>query len=129
MLPLLEGADVVTASPYHPGGRVRNVPRWRLWLSRTLSWLYRRLLRVPLHTWTSCFRVYRREQVRAIELQHGGFLGTAELLVRVVRRGGVVREHPALLESRLLGVSKMKTLRAVRGHLGLLWQVLRGRIR
>jgi hypothetical protein len=40
-----------------------------------------------------------------------------------------VREHPTLLESRLLGVSKMKTLRAVRGHLGLLWQVARGRIR
>ena len=44
------------------------------------------------------------------------------------RRGGRVAEHPCVLEARLFGVSKMKTLRTVRGHLGLLWQVVRGRI-
>ncbi|MGE3174348.1 MAG: glycosyltransferase [Planctomycetota bacterium] len=129
MVPMLGDADMVTASPYHPQGQVLNVPRWRLLLSRTLSWIYRRLLRVELHTWTSCFRVLRRSRVVDLELQHGGFLGVAELLVRVLRRGGVVREYPTLLESRLLGVSKMKTLRTIRGHLGLLWQVVRGRVR
>ena len=31
MIPLLDGGvDVVTASPYHPDGLVRNVPHWRL---------------------------------------------------------------------------------------------------
>lgn len=129
MLPLLGDAAMVTASPYHPRGLVVGVPRWRLGLSRGLSWLYRRLLRADLHTWTSCCRVLRREAVRDLELEHGGFLGVAELTVRVLRRGGAVREHPALLESRLLGASKMKTLRTIRGHLGLLWQVVRGRIR
>lgn len=128
MVPMLEGADLVTASPYHPQGQVLNVPRWRLFLSRTLSWIYRRLLRTELFTWTSCFRVLRRSRASAIELDHGGFLGIAELLVRVLRRGGVVREFPTMLEARLLGVSKMKTLRTIRGHLGLLWRVARGRV-
>jgi glycosyltransferase involved in cell wall biosynthesis len=37
MIPLLaEDVDVVTASPYHPLGRVKNVPRWRLFLSTGL---------------------------------------------------------------------------------------------
>jgi len=129
MVPLLGEADLVTASPYHPQGQVLNVPRWRLFLSRTLSWIYRRLLKVELYTWTSCFRVARRAKVAAIELDNGGFLGVAELLVRLLRRGGIVREYPTLLESRLLGVSKMKTLKTIRGHLGLLWQVVRGRVR
>jgi hypothetical protein len=41
MIPLLaDGVDVVTASPYHPAGGVKNVPGWRLWLSSWASWLY-----------------------------------------------------------------------------------------
>jgi glycosyltransferase involved in cell wall biosynthesis len=128
MLPMLEDADLVTASPYHPQGKVANVPPWRLFLSRTLSRLYQRELGAPIHTWTSCFRAYRRSAVADLELERGGFLGVAELLVRVLRRGGRVVEHPATLERRLLGTSKMKLLRTILGHLGLLWQVHRGRI-
>lgn len=128
MLPLLAGADVVTASPYHRRGGVANVPAWRLLLSRTLSAFYRRLLRSDVATWTSCFRVYRRAAVVGLPLEHPGFLGTAELLVRVLRRGGVVREHPCVLEARLFGSSKMKILRTIGGHLRLLWRVAIGRI-
>ncbi|HLQ37646.1 MAG TPA: glycosyltransferase [Planctomycetota bacterium] len=128
MVPMLADADVVTASPYHPDGQVLNVPHWRLFLSRGLSWIYRRILGTDLHTWTSCFRIYRRDKVVDIELQNGGFLGVAEVLIRMLRRGARVREYPTLLEARLLGVSKMKTLRTVRGHLGLLWQVLRRKV-
>jgi len=128
MLPLLAGADLVTASPYHRAGGVKNVPGWRLALSRTLSWCYRRLLRSDVRTWTSCFRLYRRAAVVDLPLQNPGFLGTAELLVRVLRAGGVVREHPCVLEARLFGSSKMKVLRTIRGHLRLLWQVARGRL-
>lgn len=124
MVPMIEDCDMVTASPYHPDGQVLNVPRWRLGLSRTLSWGYRRLLGVRLFTWTSCFRVMRASKVRDIEIENGGFLGVAELLLRLVARGGKVREYPTLLESRLLGISKMKTLRTIRGHLGMLWRVV-----
>jgi len=129
MLPQLADADVVTASPYHPQGGVKNVPGWRLLLSRVLSLIYRILLRSDISTWTSCCRVYRGSAVRDLPVQHPGFLGTAELLVRVLRRGGVVREHPCVLEARLFGVSKLRVLRTIGGHLRLLWQVARGRIR
>jgi dolichol-phosphate mannosyltransferase len=128
MVPLLADADMVTASPYHPRGQVINVPRWRLFLSRGLSWIYRRVLGTSVHTWTSCFRVCRRDKFLDMQMQHGGFLGVAEMLVRLLRRGGRVREYPTILESRLLGASKMKTIRTIRGHLGLLWQVVRGKI-
>ena len=46
MVPLLtDGVDLVTASPYHPSGAVKNVPGWRLLLSKGSSFLYRRVLR------------------------------------------------------------------------------------
>ncbi|MCA8967981.1 MAG: glycosyltransferase family 2 protein, partial [Planctomycetes bacterium] len=131
MLALLDAqqADVVTASPYHPDGGVLHVPGWRLFLSRGLSLGYRLLLRRPIRTWTACFRVYRRAAVADLPLHNEGFLGTAELLVRVLRRGGVVVEHPCVLEARLLGFSKMRVPRTVLGHLRLLWQVVIGRVR
>lgn len=129
MIPLLDGADLVTASPYHLDGAVRNVPGWRLLLSRTLSGIYRIALRRRIATWTSCCRVMRRSLVAELPLMHGGFLGIAETMLRVVRRGGRVVEHPTTLSSRILGFSKMKTLRTVRGHVGLLFAVVTGRIR
>ena len=66
--------------------------------------------------------------VADLPLANPGFLGTAELLVRVLRRGGRVVEHPCVLEARLFGLSKMRVLRTIRGHLGLLWRVLRRQI-
>ena len=46
-----------------------------------------------------------------LDLQHGGFLGVAEMLIETKRRGRRVVEVPATLESRLLGESKMKIVR------------------
>jgi len=121
MIPLLaEGVDLVTASPYHPLGAVRNVPRWRLSLSRAASALYRLVSRQKLDTYTSCFRVYRREAVLQLAILEPGFLGIAEMIGKLDLRGGNIIEYPTTLESRMLGRSKMKTLRTIVGHLGLL---------
>jgi len=129
VIPLLApGVDMVTASPYHPAGGVRNVPGWRLTLSRGASWLYRRVLRQKLHTYTSCFRVYRRNTVAGLHLRERGFLGIAELLGRLDLRGGRVVEHPAVLEVRVMGRSKMKTVRTIFGHLKLMSRLLRLRL-
>jgi len=121
MIPLLEdGVDLVTASPYHPRGSVRNVSPWRLALSRTASLTYRAVLGQPINTFTSCFRVYRRSRSLAVPQKYQGYLGISELLGRVALAGGQIREHPATLEIRLMGVSKMKVVRNTLGHLRLL---------
>ncbi|MBX3281967.1 MAG: glycosyltransferase [Acidobacteria bacterium] len=121
MLPLLEkDTAMVTASPYHRQGGVRNVPGWRLFLSKGASALYRAVLKQKLATYTSCFRVYRRSSVADIELDESGFLGVAEMLGRIDLEGGKVVEFPAVLEVRLFGFSKMKTAATILGHLKLL---------
>jgi polysaccharide deacetylase family protein (PEP-CTERM system associated) len=129
MLPLLtDGVDMVTASPYHEQGGVRNVPEWRLFLSKGASWLYRRTLKSKLSTYTSCFRVYRRSSVVDLDLRENGFLGVAEMLGQVDLRGGTIVEYPAVLEVRLFGFSKMKTARTIFGHLKLLSHLGRMRL-
>jgi polysaccharide deacetylase family protein (PEP-CTERM system associated) len=129
MIPLLQPeVDMVTASPYHPSGGVKNVPGWRLLLSRGASWCYRRILHHQLSTHTSCFRVYRRSKVAGFNLSHGRYLGIAELVGRIDLTGGVIVEHPAILEVRVLGRSKMKTFRTILGHIGLLAKLAKARI-
>ena len=125
MIPLLTPeVDLVTASPYHPqGGRVMNVPQWRLVLSKGASWLYSKVLRHKLHTYTSCFRVYRRSAVADLELKEMGFLGVSETLALLDLRGHSIREFPTTLYVRILGQSKMKVARNIVGHLKNLWRM------
>lgn len=121
LIPKLEDdVALVTASPYHPSGRVLNVPPWRLVLSKTLSALYRRVFRQKLHTYTSCLRVYRHSLVQNLSIQESGFLGVAEMLMVLDLQGKRIVEHPAVLEVRLLGHSKMKLVPTIWGHLRLL---------
>jgi dolichol-phosphate mannosyltransferase len=129
MIPLLsQDVDIVTASPYHPLGTVKNVPQWRLFLSKRLSQLYRLVLHQKLFTYTSCFRVYRRQSTLGVPVLRGGFFGVAEMLGALDLAGCRIVEYPATLESRVLGQSKMKVLRTITGHLGLLAHFVAARL-
>jgi cellulose synthase/poly-beta-1,6-N-acetylglucosamine synthase-like glycosyltransferase len=125
LVPMLtDGVDLVTGSPYHPLGEVRDVPQWRLALSKTASSLYRQVLKHKLYTYTSCFRVYRRSAIVGLDLKQNGFLGTAELLGKLEMQGSKIVECPTTLGVRVQGVSKMRTARVLVGHLYLLGQLL-----
>ncbi|MGE0823128.1 MAG: glycosyltransferase [Candidatus Binatia bacterium] len=130
MLPLLtEETDLVTASPYHPQGKVLNVPSWRLSLSKAASFLYRCVLPQKLYTYTSCFRVYRKSTIASLELHEQGFLGITEIVGQLGLCGARLVEYPAVLEVRVLGHSKMKVCRTILGHLRLLSRLLLQRTR
>jgi glycosyltransferase involved in cell wall biosynthesis len=129
MVPLLEPqVAMVTASPYHPQGGVKNVPHWRLFLSRGLSQLYRPLVNNRIHTVTSCCRVYRRDVVLSVPTQFDDYRGIAEWLIRIDHAGGRIVEHPTVLEARVLGTSKMNVVRCIVGHVGLLSLLIRRRL-
>jgi polysaccharide deacetylase family protein (PEP-CTERM system associated) len=129
MVPLLtDDVDMVTASQYHRKGEVRNVPAWRLVFSKGASFCYRRVLKTKLATYTSCFRVYRRSAMLDLKVEDGGFLGVTEMLGRLDLKGGKIIEHPAVLETRLFGASKMNTLKTTFDHLGLLYRLSKERL-
>lgn len=121
---LRDGVVLVTASPYHRDGSVINVPGWRLFLSRGLSFLYQRVLTTRLATYTSCCRVYSRSAIVDLDIVHGDFRGVTEIIVRLDERGRKVVEVPAVLESRMLGASKMKTFRTIVAHARCLWSIV-----
>lgn len=117
---MVSRADVVTGSPYHPKGKVENVPAWRLALSRTASRMYSVIAPVKLYCYTSFFRAYRREWARPALFESKGFLGVTEVLLSAAYAGARIVEYPVRLGVRTTGHSKMKVARVVLQHLRLL---------
>ena len=130
--PLLErlgpGIDLVTASPYHPDGRVAGVPAYRLLLSRGSSLLYRLLVNWRIRTYTALLRAYRRSIVEHVRFESDGFLAGTEILVNSVLMGYRVAEYPTVLHARAHGVSKARIARTIRAHLGYQGRVLLHRL-
>ena len=121
MIPLLkQDVDMVQASPYHRNGGVMNVPAWRLALSKGVCMIYQRILNHAFSSYTACFRVYRRSKMLGMKLDDEGFMGIMEIFVRLDQSKAHIVEFPAVLETRLIGQSKMKVLRVIRNHLGLI---------
>jgi dolichol-phosphate mannosyltransferase len=125
---LLPQVDIVTASPYHPGGGIDNVPGYRIFLSKGSSTIYRVLVDWRIHTYTALFRVYRRRVIEHITYDADGFLGGTELLVKAMLAGYQVAEFPTVLHSRAHGVSKAKLWRTTQAHLQFQARVLAYRL-
>lgn len=118
------GADLVTASPYHPHGKVEGVPAWRLGLSRGASWLYRRLLGRDIHTYTALARGWRRDVASELASPADDFTAVADMMLRALVQGRRVVEVPAVLGVRQFGQSKMRVLKVIAAHLRLMTRLL-----
>jgi hypothetical protein len=66
--------------------------------------------------------------MEGMKVRNQGFLGVVEMFTILDAQGARVVECPAVLEARILGHSKMKTLRTIVGHLGLLVRVIVSRM-
>jgi len=114
------GADLVTASPWHPANRHVDGGLLRTTLSRGASLAYRLLTGVKVHTASSIFRAYRREAIERIEFDSSGFPAVTEILIRGALAGFRIVEIPMPLARRRHGRSKMSLGQALAGHLKLL---------
>jgi dolichol-phosphate mannosyltransferase len=115
---LTEEVAIVTASPYHPLGKVVGVAGYRVFLSRGSSLLYRLLVDRNVHTYTAVYRAYRREVIDQIPFAADNFLGGTELMVKAMLKGFQVAEFPAALHRRTFGISKARLLNTIASHLG-----------
>jgi dolichol-phosphate mannosyltransferase len=112
-----EETDVVLASPYMPGGGVRDVPFVRLWISRLGNRVLRFSMPNRIYTSTGIFRAYRRRVLEALELESDGKEIHLEILSKVIALGYRVKEMPAILTSRKKGKSKFKFRKTALSHL------------
>ena len=125
---IIDRADIVTASPYHPNGEVEGVPRYRLLFSFGASLLYRLLVKWEIHTWTALFRAYRRRVVENVTFESNDFLAGTELLVKALQAGYKVTEYSTTLRVRTFGQSSIRIARVTKAHLKFQVRILRAAI-
>jgi dolichol-phosphate mannosyltransferase len=114
------GAQIATASAWHPESAVAEGSALRLWLSRMVSAVYKILLDQDVYTFTCLFRAYDADAIRRIRFRSNGFAAVAEIMLRAILVGYTVRELPMRLESRRFGVSKLKVGDAIAAHVRLM---------
>jgi dolichol-phosphate mannosyltransferase len=132
-----QGADIVLASVYAPGGRILGVAPWRLAASKSVSNIFRYTggLR-DIHTLSSLYRVYRAGTLRRASETYGyllvrepGFAANVELLLKLYNAGANVAEVPTVNDwSRRLGTSKMSLRPTILAYGRLMAAHLVGRI-
>jgi dolichol-phosphate mannosyltransferase len=129
--------DLVIASYNHPLSRTVGVPFFRLFLSRSLVFLYKTVLFLRtgktcgLHTFSSGFRLYRGSKLERIRFKADDFLANSEIMLRFLLRGYRVREHLTILTWRKKGTgsrSKMRIFRTVMSHLRFMCSILFNKI-
>jgi len=109
--------DFVLASPYMPGGGVRNVPWHRLWISKLGNKILRFAMPNRIYTSTGIFRAYRKKVLESLELESDGKEIHLEILSKAIALGFRVKEFPAVLTSRKKGRSKFKFRKTAISHL------------
>ncbi len=117
--------DIVTVSPYHPQGKVNNVPKYRLFLSKSISKIYGLLLHANIYTYTAMVRVYKKEVIENIQFKSNTFLAVTEIMIKSLLKGYKVKELPTTLSVRQFGTSKIKTVKVMRDHLKLIGKIIR----
>jgi dolichol-phosphate mannosyltransferase len=114
------GADIVTASAWHPDSVAAEGHALRLLLSRQVSGIYKQLIGRDVHTFTCLFRAYRRQVLERVHFRNDGFAAVAEIFLKALLAGCTVREVPMPLERRRFGESKLRVGDAVLAHAQLI---------
>jgi dolichol-phosphate mannosyltransferase len=109
--------DFVLASPYMPGGGVKNVPFLRLWVSKLGNKILRLAMPNRIYTSTGIFRAYRRKVLDSLELESDGKEIHLEILSKAIALGFRFKEIPVVLTNRKKGRSKFKFRKTAISHL------------
>jgi dolichol-phosphate mannosyltransferase len=118
-----EGADIAVGSRYIPGGKVKNWPGSRIFLSKGASLYTRLLLGMPVKDPTAGFVCYKANVLRAINLDAIRFIGYAfqiEMKYVAWKMSFTIREVPITFVDRKYGVSKMNSGIIEEGIIGVL---------
>ena len=113
-----DGADIVVASRFAPGGCMEGCPWLKALLVRSSAWTLSRLARLPARDPSNGLRVFSRRVLDTIPIEsHVGFAYSIELLVKVHRLGWPIVEVPVEWHERTTGRSRFQVLKWVPQYL------------
>lgn len=116
--------DVMIGSRYVPGGGTENWPWKRRFISGSVNWLSRFLLRLRAKDTSGAYRCYRVSKLRETRLDRilsRGYSFQEEVLYRCRKAGCRIGETPIIFADRRAGSSKVNLQEAVRSLALLIW--------
>ncbi len=105
-----DGADVAVGSRYVKGGKVKNWPWERIFISKGGAFYTKMITWMPVDDPTAGFVCYKRSVLETIPLDKVQFVGYAfqiEMKYRAWKLGFKVKEVPIIFIDRVEGASKM----------------------
>lgn len=125
-----QGADVVAASRYMPGGRQIGGPLLKRVMSRTAGLTLHWFAGVPTHDPTNNFKLYSRRYLDDVTVEStAGFELALELTVKATILGRRVAEVPTTWRDRTAGRSNFRMRKWIPHYLHWYLVALRARIR
>jgi dolichol-phosphate mannosyltransferase len=120
--------DVVIGSHFSKRGETKNIPLYRLFLSRTVNYIYQLILGQKIASMSSIFRLYKAEDIKKLDLQATGFDINTEILFQLIKKKKKILEVPVTLSVRKHGISKINIKKEVWNHMKMLSKILWWRI-
>ncbi len=120
----MEQHDVMIGSRYVSGGGAEHWPWSRRLISRSVNFLVRLLLQMPVRDASGAFRCYRVAKLRDVRLDRvrsRGYSFQQEVLFRCHQAGCRIGETPIIFENRKAGASKVNIRESVRSMSMLGW--------
>ncbi len=134
---IAEGSDLVIASRYQPGARIKGLKRSRTFFSWAAGLLFRIMVGFEgIRDYTCGFRAYRVDMLRKTINAYGdkfitqkGFGCMVEVLLKVAGQSATLNELPMILRYDLKqGESKMNVQKTMRQTLKLLLDYKTGKL-
>ena len=132
-----EGSDLVIASRYQPGARIRGLKKSREFFSWAAGYLFRIFVGFEgVKDYTCGFRAYRVTMINKTLALYGdkfitqkGFGCMVEILIKIGGQSAIIHEVPMILRYDLKqGESKMNVQKTMKQTLKLLLDYKMGRI-
>jgi len=116
-------ADCISGSPYLERGLMEEVTPFRLFMSKSVNFLYRLLLGSGITCVSPVFRLYKRSALDTIEITSCNFEINAEIISKMIMSGKRVAEVPVPLLKRKYGESKINIKKEIRNNILLLYRI------
>jgi dolichol-phosphate mannosyltransferase len=122
------GADCISASPYRGKDLAKEISSpFRLFISKSVNFMYQSLLQDDLTCVSAIFRLYRKQALDELTLESNNFEICAEIISKLILNGKSVREVGVMVHTREFGESKLNVKKEVINNLRILSKIFGAR--
>lgn len=122
------GADCISASPYRGKDLATEISSpFRLFISKSVNFLYRALLQDDLTCVSAIFRLYKKEALDTLILESDNFEICAEIIAKLILNGKRVQEIGVRVYTREYGTSKLNVRKEIKNNLRILFKIFKAK--